>query len=167
MTYTAAPTGGSSTFKLVVALVAVVLIIGTLAVVTILFVASRVVQGSKLAQTDATVQVNTPAGTLNDPQAVVRNLGVDIYPGAQVQKKGAADLTIGPLRTITATFESADSPQKICDFYKSRILGSTVKATDQNHCSVVSKEPLHVVTITVEGGDTTKFQIACLTKPAD
>jgi hypothetical protein len=166
--FATAPEGGGSTLHLVIGLAAVIAIIGVLGVAMFTFVASRIINNSPLPHQDNSVKVETPIGILsaNDPEQAVRDLGVDIYPGATVQKKGAADLTIGPARTIVVNFESNDSAEKICGFYKSRILGSTVKSTDQNHCTVVSKEPLHVIIIKIEGGETTKFQIACVTKPA-
>jgi len=162
------PDGGGSTLQLVFGLVSVIAVIGILGVAVFTFVVSRVTNNAPVSHEDNSVKVETPIGTLsaNDSEQAVKDLGVDLYPGAQVKKKGAADLTIGPVRTIVANFESNDSADKICSFYKSRILGATFKATDQDHCTVVSKEPMHIITIKVEGGDVTKFQIACVTKPA-
>jgi hypothetical protein len=163
----AAPRGGSSALKIVLIVVAVIVGIGILGVATVGIIGYKIAKSSHVTQQGDRVKLETPFGTINanDPEQAVKDLGVEVYPGAQVQKQGAADLTIGPVHTVTANFESSDSVDKVCDFYKSEFPAATVKSSDQNRCTIVSNDPLNSITINVEAtGDASKFQIAHVTK---
>jgi len=163
----APPKGGSSALKVVLIVVAVIVGIGILGMVTCGIVLHRIAKSSHVTQEGDKVKVETPFGTINanDPEQAVKDLGVDVYPGAQAQKAGSADLTFGGIHTVTANFTSSDSADKVCNFYKSKFPAATVKSADENHCTIVSEDPKNVVTINVQAsGDTTKFQIASVTK---
>ena len=169
LTPAAAPKGGSSALKVILIVFAVIVGIGILGIATIGIVGYHIAKSSHVTQEGDRVKVETPFGTINanDPEQAAKDLGVDIYPGAQVQKNGAADITFGPVHTVAANFVSSDSVDKVCTFYKSKFPASTVKTSDQNHCSIVSNDQQNVITINVEGsGDTTKIQIANVTKKA-
>ncbi len=72
------------------------------------------------------------------------------------------------MHTVAANFESSDSVDKVCGFYKSKFPNSTVTTSDQNHCTIVSTDQKNMVTINVEAsGDTTKFQITSVSKKLD
>ncbi|MGA2855267.1 MAG: zinc ribbon domain-containing protein [Candidatus Sulfotelmatobacter sp.] len=165
----APPKGGSSALKVILIVVAVIVGIGILGMVTCGIVIHHIAKSSHVTQEGDRVRVETPFGSINanDPEQAVKDLGVDVYPGAQVEKNGSADLTFAGVHTVTANFDSGDSVDKICSFYKSKFPAATVTSSDQNRCSIVSEDPKNVVTINVEAhGDTTKFQIACVTKKA-
>ena len=164
-----APKGGSSALKIVLIVVGVIVVIGILGVAAISFVVLHIAKSSHVQQQGDHVKIETPFGTIsaNDSDQAIKDLCVDVYPGAQPQKQGTADLTIGPVHTVVVNFESSDSVDQVCTFYKSKIPGATVKTSDEKHCSVVSKEPGRVVTINIDGSsNTTKFQTSCVIKPS-
>jgi hypothetical protein len=161
-----APKGGSSALKVILIVIAVIVGIGILGMVTCGIVIHRIAKSSHMTQQGDKVKVEMPFGTINnDPEQAVKDLGIEVYAGAQAQKAGSADVTILGVHTVTANFESSDSADKICDFYKSKFPAANVKTFDQNHCTIVSEDPKNVVTINVQAsGDTTRFQIASVTK---
>jgi len=161
------PKGGSSALKVILIVFAVIVGIGILGIATIGIIGYHIAKSSHVTQEGDRVKVETPFGTINanDPEQAAKDLGVDIYPGAQVQKQGSADVSIGPVRTVTANFESSDSVDKVCTFYKSKFPASTVKTSDQNRCTIVSTDQNGTITINAEAsGDTTKIQITNVTK---
>lgn len=166
----AAPTGGSSALKIILIVFAVIVALGVLGIATVSFVAYRVAKSSHVTHDGDHVKVETPFGrveTTNDPQQAARDLGVDIYPGAEVQKNGAASATFGGVHTTSANFQSTDPPDKVCDFYKSRYPNSMVTTGDQRRCTIVSNDKQNMITINVEeNGDTTKLQITNVSKKA-
>ncbi|MGP8093608.1 MAG: hypothetical protein ACLP72_09815 [Candidatus Sulfotelmatobacter sp.] len=152
---------------MILIVIAVIAGVGILGMVTCGVVLHHIAKNSHVTQEGDRVRVETPFGTINanDPEQAAKDLGVDIYPGAQVQKQGAADITFGPVHTVTANFESGDSVDKVCSFYKSKFADATVKTSDQNRCTIVSNDPMNSITINVEAsGDASKFTIAHVTK---
>src|SRR5208282_517290 len=165
------PAGGSSALKVVLIVIAVIVGIGVLGITTIVFVGYHIAKTAHVTQEGGKVKVDTPFGTFsaNDPDEAVRELGVEVYPGAQVQKNGAASITVGGMHTVTANFESSDSADQVCAFYKSKFPTATVTSSDRNRCSivsnVVSSAEKNSITINVEAsGDGAKFQIANISK---
>jgi hypothetical protein len=77
---------------------------------------------------DKTVQVDTPFGGVhvNTNQTTAADLGLSLYPGAVAvkadEKHKSADVHLGfgawELRVRAVTYESADSEDKVKDFYK-------------------------------------------------
>jgi hypothetical protein len=61
----------------------------------------------------------------------VRNLGIEVYPKAQVLKEGAAAATFGAVHTLTANLESSDSLDKVASFYKSKFPNAVVTTSDE------------------------------------
>ena len=164
----AAPAGGNSALKIVLIVVAVIVGIGILGVASISFIAYRVAKSAHVTQQGDHVKVETPFGDVEankDPESAAKDLGIDIYPGAEVQKDGASSATFGAIHTITANFESSDSVDKVCTFYKSKFPNSMVTTSDQNRCTIVSNDQKNMVTVNIEGsGDSTKFQITNVSK---
>lgn len=164
-----APKSGSA-LKIVLVVVAVIVVIGILGLATLGIIAYRVAKSTHVQQQDGHVKVETPFGTVEsskDPEQAAKDLGVDIYPGAEVQKTGAASANFGSVHTVAANFESADSVDKVCSFYKSRFPAAAVRTSDQDHCTIVSNDQNNMVTINVQAsGDTTKFQITSVRKQA-
>jgi hypothetical protein len=165
-----APTGGSSALKIILIVIAVIVGLGILSVGAFSFFVYRVAKSAHVSQEGDHVKVDTPFGsveTSKDPVQAAKDLGIDVYPGAEVQKNGSASMTFGNVHTVTASFESTDSVDKVCTFYKSKFPGATVTSSDQNRCTIVSNDHKNVnmITINVEGnGDTTKFQISNVSK---
>ena len=164
----AAPTGGSSALKVILIVVAVIVGIGILVIATIGIIGYRIASRSHVSQNGDHVKVETPFGsveTSKDPDQAAKDLGVDIYPGAEVQRNGASSASFGGIHTSTAVFQSNDPPDKICSFYKSRFPGAMVTSSEQNHCNIVSNNQRNMITINIAAnGDITKLQITNVSK---
>lgn len=163
-------TGGSSALKIILIVVGVIILVGVLGLVSLTLIGIHLAKRSHVTQEGDHVKVETPFGTVEsskDPDQAAKELGIDIYPGAQVQKEGASIATFGGVHTVSASFESSDPVDKVCSFYRSKFPGATVSTSDQNRCTIVSNAPPNMVTINVEAsGDASRFQIASVTKKA-
>jgi len=164
-----APTGGSSALKIILIVVAVIVVLGILAIATVGIIGYRLAKNAHVTQEGDRVKVETPVGTFsaNDPEQTAKELGVEIYPGAQVQKQGSASATFGGIHTVAANFETSDALDKVCDFYKQKFPGAMVTTSDQSHCSIVATSQNNTITITIEGdGGATRIHIAKVSKKA-
>jgi hypothetical protein len=162
------PTGGSSALKIILIVVAVIVGIGILCIATVGIVGYRIAKSAHVRQEGDHVKVETPFGnveTSKDPEQAAKDLGIDIYPGAEVQKNGASSATFGAIHTVTANFESSDPVDKVCAFYKTKFPNAMATTSDQNRCTIVSNEQKNMVTVNVEpSGDGSKFQITNVSK---
>lgn len=160
--------GSSSVLKVVLIIVGVIVLIGVLGVATIGIIGYRIAKSAKVSQKGDNVKIETPFGnmeTSSDPKKTAEELGVEIYPGAQVQKAGTASVTFGSIHTVTANFESNDSVDKVCDFYRSKFPNATVQSSDQTHCSIILNGQGNSTTITAESSsDGSKFTIVAMNK---
>jgi len=158
--------GSSSALKIILIVVGVIVLIGVLGVASITFFAYRIARHS--SQRSERVKVETPFGTVEsskDPEQAAKDLGVDIYPGAEVQRNGSSSATFGNIKTVTAMFESNDPVDKVCSFYKEKFPGANVTTSDQDRCSLVASMPPNMVTINIEQrGGGSKFQITTVNK---
>ena len=158
-----APGGGGSALKVVLIIVAVVIGLGILSIISLAVFVHHFARNSRVHQEGNKVRVETPFGTVDtstDPKQVAKDLGIDVYPGAQVQNDGAATANIGKIHTVAATFTTSDSVDKVCAFYKSRLPNTMVSSSDQNRCTYVSNDQKNMVTLNVESsGDMTRIQI--------
>ena len=165
---TAPSAGSSSALKIILIIVGVIVVIGVIGIATISFIGYRIAKSSHVTQDGDNVKVETPFGsvdTTQDPKDAAKNLGIDIYPGAEAQRGGSSSVTFGSFHTATAKFRSDDSVEKVCDFYKKKFPNASVSAADQNHCTLVSSSGNETVTINVDSrGDGSEFQIAKVNK---
>lgn len=161
-------TGGGSALKIILIVVAVIVVIAVLGIATVSFVGYRIAKSAHVHQNGDDVKVETPFGsveTTKDASKAAADLGIDIYPGAEVQKNGASSATFGSIHTVTAMFTSSDAMDKVCSFYKEKFPNAMASTGDQNHCTLVSNDNKNMVTINVEStGDGSKFQITNVTK---
>jgi flagellar basal body-associated protein FliL len=165
----AAAPKNNSTLKIILIVVAVIVCLGIVGVATVGFVAYRFAKDSHVTQQGDSVKVETPFGTMsaNDPDQAVKDLGIDVYPGAEAQKNGASSATIAGIRTVAANFESADPVDQVCAFYRSKFPHSNVSSSDQNHCTIVSNDAKNTITINVaSNGDGSKFHITNVSRKA-
>ena len=171
-----APGVGSSqssggTLKVMLTAAAVIVVVGVLGMATLGIIAWRIAKRSHVRQEGDHVKVETPFGTVEssqDPQAAVRNLGVELYPGSQVLKSGAASATFGGMQTASANFETGDSVDKVATFYKAKFLNAMVTTSDENHCTIVSNQGKNLITINIEAtGDRTQIHIANVTHKSE
>ncbi len=160
--------GGSSALKIILIIVGIIVLIAILGMVTCGVVIHRFANRARVHQDGDNVKVETPFGsveTTKDASKAAADLGIDIYPGAEVQKDGASSATFGSIHTVTATFTSSDSMDKVCAFYKEKFPNAMASTADQNHCTLVSNDNKNMVTINVETtGDGSKFQVTNVTK---
>ena len=163
-----APTGGSSALKVILIVVAIIVGFGILGVATVGIIGYHIAKKSHVSQNGDHVKVETPFGsveTSKDPDQAAKDLGVDLYPGAEVQRDGASSAAFGGIRTVTAMFETHDSADQVCSFYKSRFPGAMVTSSDQNRCTIVANNQKNMVTINVQASrNTTRLQITNVTK---
>jgi hypothetical protein len=164
----AAPRTGSSAVKVILIVVGVVVIFGILGVATLAIIGVHIARRTHVTQDGNRVKVETPFGTVDtakDPQEMAKDLGVDIYPGAQPQSNGSAIATFGGVRSVNASFISSDPVGKVCDFYRAKFPNAMSSVSSQNHCSIVSTDQGNVVTITIApSGNSTKIQISSVNK---
>jgi hypothetical protein len=147
------PSSGGGGLKAILIVVGVVVLVGILGLAALGTLAWRIARRAHVRQDGNNVKVETPFGTVEstkDPQEAARNLGVDIYPGAQVQKDGSTSLTIGNVHTAALNAESTDSPDKVCNFYKSKFPNATVMSAGTNDCTIVSNDQNGSITIYVK-----------------
>lgn len=160
--------GGSSALKIVLIIVAVIVVIGILGLASIGFIGYRIAKSTHVRDENGNVKVDTPFGkveTSSDPAQVAKDLGIDVYPGAEIQKGGAATATFGTIHTVTATFTSSDSLDKVCAFYKERVVNPMVSNTDSTHCNFMSNDHQSTITVNAQAdGDTVKVQISNVSK---
>jgi zinc ribbon protein len=165
------PRSSDNSMKIVLIIVGAVVLIGVLGLAAVGFVGWRIARHTRVHQDGNNVKVETPFGVVEstkDPAEAVRNLGVDIYPGAQVTNNGAQVGNFGGVHTSSAIFETGDSFDKVAAFYKSKFPGATVSTSGANHCSIVSTAANNLVTINIQAdGDKTKIQIARVSHDSD
>jgi hypothetical protein len=157
------PAQGGGALKVVLIVVGVVALLGVLSVASIGFIGWRFAHNAHIHQDGNNVKVDTPFGsveTTKDPAEAAKNLGVDIYPGAEIMQNGAASATFGGVHTASLTSETSDSVDKVSSFYKSKFPNAMVSSSNANHCSIISNDNKTMITINIEGrGDRTKIQI--------
>jgi Tfp pilus assembly protein PilX len=164
-------TSGGGALKIILIIVAVIAVLGVMGMSAVGFVAWRVSKNihNHIRQEGNNVKVETPFGTVEstkDPEAVARNLGVDIYPGAQVQKEGNASATFGGIHSVSAHFESPDSMDKVSEFYKSKY-PNALTTTDSNRCTIISNDRKNMITINMESnGRGTQIEITNVSHPS-
>jgi flagellar basal body-associated protein FliL len=163
-----APTGGSSALKVILIVVAIIVVFGILGVATVGIIGYHIAKRSHVSQNGDHVKVETPFGaveTSKDPDQAAKDLGIDLYPGAEVQRNGASSAAFGGIRTVSAMFETHDRADQVCSFYKSRFPAAMVTSSDQNRCTIVSNNQKNMVTINIQAsGNTTRLQITNVTK---
>src|ERR1700693_3890955 len=147
---TPAQSSGGGALKAILIVVGVIVLVGILGLASLAFFALRVAHRTRVRHDGDNVKVETPFGTVEttkDPQDAARNLGVDLYPGAQVMKEGSVSMTFGNVHTAALTFETSDSVDKVCSFYKLKFPNAMVVSSDDNQCNIVSNDQKNMITI--------------------
>jgi hypothetical protein len=162
------PASGGGALKAILIVVGVIVLVGVLAVTSLAFFAWRVTRHTRVRQDGNNVSVETPFGSVhstNDPDAAARDLGVDLYPGAQALKEGATSVSFGSVHTTTLNFETSDSVEKVCSFYKPKFPNAMVMTSEANQCTIVSNDQKNMITIAVKGeNDKTRIVITNVSK---
>jgi len=148
-----APTSGGGALKAILIVVGVIALMAILGLASITFFAWRVAHRTRVHQEGDNVKVETPFGTVEttkNPQEAARNLGVDAYPGAEVMKEGSSSVTFGNVHTAALTFETSDSVDQVCSFYKPKFPNAMVMTTQANQCTIVSNDQKNMITISAK-----------------
>jgi hypothetical protein len=165
------PVQGGGALKVILLVVGAVVLLGILGITSLVFFATRVARHSRIRQDGNNLRVETPFGsveTTKDPDQAARNLGVDLYPGADLLKDGAASATFGGVHTVSLSSESSDSVDKVAGFYKSKFPNAMVTSSDAGRCTIISNDHKSMITINIEAeGGKTKIQITNVTRKAD
>ena len=161
---TAAPAKSGNALKIILIVVAVIVGLGILGVGAASFVAYRIAKHSRIHNENGNVRVETPFGTVQsttDPDEAARNLGIDLYPGAEVVKGTSSNMNMGNMHTASAEFESSDPVSSVAEFYKSKLPGANVISATGDHYSIISTDKKNMLTITITPkGGKTRIQIA-------
>jgi len=162
------PSSSGGALKAILIIVGVIVLIGILGVVSLMFFGWQVARRTRVRHDGDHVKVDMPFGTVEtsqDPDKAAHDLGVDLYPGAQVLKEGATSVTFGNMHTSTLNFETSDSTDKVCGFYKPKFPNAMVMTSDANQCTIVSNDKANMITITAKWeNDKTRIVIANVTK---
>lgn len=119
---TPAQKSGSSALKIILIIVAVFVGLGILSVCGIMFGIYRVSKAVRVSNNGSAVELTTPGGTFSagDTAVSASDLGVDVYPGAN-QQKGSVRISTPKGSTVTAVYETGDSPDKVLGWYKEKL----------------------------------------------
>jgi hypothetical protein len=157
--------------KVILIVVGVIVFAGILGLSAVSFIGWRIAHRIHAHQEGNNVKVETPFGTMEstkDPEEAARNLGLELYPGAEIVKNSAATANFGGVHTVSASFETGDPFDKVATFYKSKFPNAMVTTSQSNHCTIVSNDRENLITINIEGdGDKTKIQIATVKHGSD
>ena len=139
---TAPPSGGGA-LKAILIVVAIIIGVIVLGGAVIGFGVWRIASRSHVEAGKNGARIETPFGTVEsnaDTSAALRKLGIDVYPGARPLPGGAA-VSMGSMSTVTAQFETPDSPDLVEAFYKARFPRSNINVNDENQRSMVFVTP--------------------------
>ena len=113
----------------------------------------RIATHSRVHNENGNVRVETPFGTVNtttDPDEAARNLGIDLYPGAEVVKGTTSNLTMGTMHTASADFETSDPVSTVAEFYKSKVPNANVVSSTGDHYAIISTDKKNMLSINIE-----------------
>ena len=150
---TTAPPSGGGALKVILIVVAIIIGVIVLGGAVIGFGVWRIASRSHVEAGKNGARIETPFGTVEsntDTSAALRKLGIDVYPGAR-PLPGGASVSMGSMSTVTAQFETPDSPDLVESFYKARFPRSNINVSDQSQRTMVFSTPgKGMMTIVIE-----------------
>ena len=157
------PAGGGA-LKAILIVVAIIIGIIVLGGAVIGFGVWRIASRTHVVAGKNGARIETPFGTVEsnvNTAETLKKLGVDIYPGARPLSGGAV-VTMGSMSTVTAQFQTPDSPDLVEAFYKARFPNSNINVSDQNQRTIVFTTPEKgMMNIVIEPkGNMTQFTIS-------
>jgi hypothetical protein len=159
---------GGGALKVILIVVGVFVLLGMLSLGSVAFFAWRVARHVHAHQDGNNVSVETPFGsveTTKDPADAARNLGVDLYPGAELMRNGSSTATFGGVHTATISAESSDPVDQVFNFYKAKFPNAMVTSSDTGHSTIISNDNKRMITINVESeGGKTKIVITSVSR---
>ncbi len=147
------PQGGGSALKIILIVVAILVMLGIAGVAAVSFIGYRIAKHSRVHDENGNVRVETPFGTMNsttDPDEAARNLGIDLYPGAEVIKGTTSNMNMGAMHTAAADFETSDSVSAVSDFYKSKLPNANVVSSNESRSTIISTDKKNMITVNIE-----------------
>jgi hypothetical protein len=154
----------NNALKIILIVVAVIVGLGILGVGAVSFIGYRIASHTRVRNRDGNVRVETPFGSVQsttDPDEAARDLGVDLYPGAEVVKGTTSKMNMGNMHTAAADFETSDSPSTVADFYKSKVPGANIISSEADHYAIIATDKKNMLTINIEPKDgKTRIHIA-------
>jgi flagellar basal body-associated protein FliL len=158
------PQKSGGALKIILIVVGVIVVLGILGIGAVSFIGYRIARHSRIHNEDGNVRVETPFGSVNtstDPDDAARNLGVELYPGAEVVKGTTSNMTMGTMHTATADFETSDPVGTVGEFYKSKLPNANVVSTSGDHYAIISTDKKNMLSINIEPKDgKTRIHIA-------
>jgi hypothetical protein len=162
---------GGGALKVILIMVGVLVLLGVLSFGSIAFFAWRVARHVHAHQDGNNVRVETPFGsveTTKDPANAARNLGVDLYPGAELLRNGSSTAAFGGIHTATISAESSDPVDQVFNFYKAKFPNAMVSTSDAGRSTIISNDNKSMITINVESqGGRTKIMITSVSRKSD
>jgi zinc ribbon protein len=159
----AAPASGGGALKVILLVVAIIIAVIVLGGAVIGFGVWRLASRSHVETGKNGSRIETPFGSVEsntDPTEALKKQGIDIYPGAR-PLPGSASVNFGGMNTLTAQFETPDSPDLVEAFYKARFPRSNVNVSDQNQRTIVFATSKGAMNIVIEpSGSMTRFVIS-------
>jgi hypothetical protein len=162
--------GGSNVLKIVLIVVAVLVGLGILGTVTTAYFVHRayvrVRDNSHVEERNGNVKVETPFGTVEssqDSDKVASDLGEFMYPEAEAVKGTSSSATFGSTHTITTQLETSDAPDKVAEYYKSKLPNANYTNAQGNTYNIMAGDKDHKswTTISISPvGDKTRIQIS-------
>jgi len=148
-----APPAGGGALKAILVVLAIIVGIIVLGGAVIGFGAWRLMRNTRIEAGKDRARIETPFGTVEsntNMTEALKKLGVDVYPGAR-QLAGGAAVSMGAMSTVTAQFETPDSPDLVEAFYKARFPRSNINVNDNNQRTLVFAAPQKgMMTIVIE-----------------
>ena len=165
----AAQAGGGNALKIILIVLAVIVGLGILCVGGGVIFIHHAISRTHVTSRSGEVKVETPFGTVEsteDAGEASKNLGVDVYPGATVVKNSSANMNFGSVHTSAAEFESGDPPDKVADYYRSRLPQVSTTSSADGHYSLIAGNNNNLITINIEPHEgKTHIHIAHVVKP--
>ncbi len=164
----APPQKSSSALKIILIIVAVIVGLGVIGIGTISYIGYRIAKSAHVDQKTGKVKIDTGIvnmETSTDPDEAAKAIGVDVYPGAQMQKERSVSMTIAGMHTNTMVLESDDPPEKVAAFYKEKLPNTTYSTNQGGHYSMMAGDKDDMTTVNIEPRDTgSMIQITRVTK---
>jgi hypothetical protein len=144
---------GSSTVKIILIIVAVIVGLGILGLGAIGYVGWRISRAIHIDGNGAQMTLQTPEGKVNlnsSETFTASELGVDPYPGAE-STRGGMKMNLPSSSMVMGSFLTSDSKQHVIDFYKGKF-GDGAATMDTADGAIItlpkSKQESVMVTIT-------------------
>jgi hypothetical protein len=162
--------GGGSAVKIILIIVAIIVGLGIIGIGTVTYIGYRIAKSSHVTQKNGKVSIESPLGNIetnNDPAEQARDLGVDLYPGAQAQKNGSVSMTIAGMHTATSVLQTEDSATQVADFYRSKMPNANFSGQGDSY-TLSSGDRADLTSVTIHGdGSKTMIQITRVKKASN